>query len=112
WMSTWGPTSLDEAVATVPLVLTGLGFGLALAPVNAALLAVTPAAVHGVAAALLVVARMVGMLVGISALTTIGLRRYYAVEETLPSPRDLCDGAARCQAYTDALRGAGIAQLE
>lgn len=112
WMSTWGPTSLDEAVATVPLVLTGLGFGLALAPVNAALLAVTPAAVHGVASALLVVARMVGMLVGISALTTIGLRRYYAVEETLPSPRDLCDGASRCQAYTDALRGAGIAQLE
>ncbi|MDP9823427.1 MFS transporter [Nocardioides massiliensis] len=112
WMSTWGPTSLEEAVATVPLVLTGLGFGLALAPVNAALLAVTPAAVHGVASALLVVARMVGMLVGISALTTIGLRRYYAVEDGLASPRELCDGASRCQAYTDALRGAGIAQLE
>lgn len=112
WMSTWGPTSLEHAVASVPLVLTGLGFGLALAPVNAALLATTPAPVHGVASALLVVARMVGMLVGISALTTIGLRRYYAVEEQVASPRELCDGASRCQAYTDALRGAGIAQLE
>ena len=41
---------------------------------------------HGVTSALLVVARMVGMLVGISALTTIGLRRYYAVQVDLPPP--------------------------
>lgn len=112
WMSTWGPTSLEQWSATVPLVLTGLGFGLALAPVNAALLATTADAVHGVASALLVVARMVGMLVGISALTTIGLRRYYAVQDGIPSPRELCDGASRCEAFTDALREAGIAQLE
>ena len=64
----------------------GLGFGLALAPVNAALLAATADAVHGITSALLVVARMVGMLVGISALTTIGLRRYYAVQVDLPAP--------------------------
>ena len=31
------------------------------------------------------VARMVGMLVGISALTTIGLRRYYAEQADLPT---------------------------
>jgi MFS family permease len=77
WMSQWGAHSLENPVVTVPLLVTGLGFGLALAPVNAALLASTDAAVHGVASALLVVARMVGMLVGISALTTIGLRQYF-----------------------------------
>ena len=92
-MSTWGLTSLSRPVATVPLVLTGLGFGLALAPVNAALLAATADAVHGVTSALLVVARMVGMLVGISALTTIGLRRYYAVQVDLPAPADVCASA-------------------
>ncbi len=112
WMSTWGLTSLSHPVATVPLVLTGLGFGLALAPVNAALLAATDAAVHGVTSALLVVARMVGMLVGISALTTIGLRRYYAVQVDLPAPADVCATGTQCPAYTALLKGAGLEQLQ
>jgi MFS family permease len=113
WMSTWGATSLDSPMATVPLVLTGLGFGAAIAPVNAALLASTKSSVHGLASALLVVARMVGMLVGISALTTIGLRRFYAVSEDIPSTTVLCpDNPTDCQAYKDRLLDAGLAQLE
>jgi hypothetical protein len=112
WMSTWGPTSLESPWATVPLVAAGLGFGLALAPVNAALLAATPAAVHGVASALLVVARMVGMLVGISALTAVGLRRYYSVQADLPAPAEVCDGTTRCAEYTSLLKEAGLAQLQ
>ncbi len=111
-MSTWGLTSLASAVATVPLVLTGLGFGLALAPVNVALLAATADAVHGVTTALVVVARMVGMLVGISALTTLGLRRYYAVQVGLPAPADVCTSGTQCAAYTRLLKEAGLAQLE
>ncbi len=112
WMSGWGLESLADPVSTVPLVLGGLGFGLALAPVNAALLAATEDAVHGVASALLVVARMVGMLVGISALTTIGLRRYYSVQSDLPAPAEVCGGATRCAEYTTLLREAGLAQLQ
>jgi len=112
WMSQWTLTSLEHWVATVPLVLGGLGFGLALAPVNAALLAATADAIHGVASALLVVARMVGMLVGISALTTIGLRRYYAVSADVPPPMEVCNGKSRCAEYTDLLQTAGLAQLE
>jgi MFS family permease len=77
WMSTWGATSLDSPVSNVPLVLAGLGFGLALAPVNAAILATTRDDTHGIASALVVVARMIGMLVGISVLTTWGLARLY-----------------------------------
>ncbi len=111
WMSTWGLTSLEGVAASVPLVLTGLGFGLALAPVNAALLAATDDTVHGVSTALLVVARMVGMLVGISALTTVGLRRYYAVQVDLPSPGAVCPSGTQCTAYTRLLREAGLSQL-
>jgi hypothetical protein len=110
WMATWGLTSLDDAMATVPLVVGGLGFGLALAPVNAAVLAATEPAVHGVASAFVVVARMVGMLVGISALTTIGLRRYYAAQADLPTAREVCRTSTRCDAFTHLLKVAGIAQ--
>ncbi len=112
WMSTWGLETLSHPVATVPLVMAGLGFGLALAPVNAALLAATEDAVHGVASAFLVVARMVGMLVGISALTTIGLRRYYAVQVDLPTPTEVCGASTRCAEYTNLLKEAGLEQLQ
>ena len=95
---------------TSPLLLGGFGFGLALAPVNAALLASTDDDVHGLASALVVVARMVGMLVGISALTTIGLRRYYAEQADLPPAREVCDGESRCAEFTELLKVAGIAQ--
>ncbi|WP_122817753.1 MFS transporter [Nocardioides pantholopis] len=110
WMSTWEADALEHLSSNLPLVLTGLGFGLALAPVNAAVLASTEHVVHGVASALVVVARMVGMLVGISVLTTIGLRAYYAEQDDLPSVREVCDGKSRCPAFSDLLRDAGVAQ--
>lgn len=109
-MAQWDVDALRSWTATVPLLLGGLGFGLALAPVNAAVLAATDDDVHGLASALVVVARMVGMLVGISALTTVGLRRYYAEQADIPPVREVCDGKSRCDAFSDLLRQAGIAQ--
>lgn len=111
-MSLWGAQSLHHPDSSVVLALAGLGFGLALAPVNNALLAHTAASVHGVSSALLVVARMVGMLVGISALTTIGLRRFYAASGHIPTPEEVCGGTStRCSAYLDLLRDAALQQL-
>ncbi|KHL12861.1 MFS transporter [Mumia flava] len=111
-MASWEAGALDRLGATVVLVVAGLGFGLALAPVNAALLDATPTEVHGVASALVVVARMVGMLVGISVLTTLGLRAYYDAAAKIPSVDALCgEGAKVCDAYNDALIDAGVAQL-
>ncbi|MBW8750909.1 MAG: MFS transporter [Propionibacteriales bacterium] len=111
-MSRWDADQLHHHLSSgAVLALTGLGFGLALAPVNAALLASTDDAAHGVTSALLVVSRMVGMLVGISALTTIGLRRYYDVSAGFPSPSQVCGGRTRCDAYNDLLQAAGVQQL-
>jgi MFS family permease len=109
-MTRWGLTTIEEPIANLALVTGGLGFGLALAPINAALLAFTDDDVHGVASAFVVVSRMVGMLVGISALTTIGLRRYYAEQLAVPPVQEVCDGKSRCKAFSDLLRVAGIAQ--
>jgi MFS family permease len=109
-MTRWGLTTIEEPIANVALVTGGLGFGLALAPVNAALLAFTDDDVHGVASAFVVVSRMVGMLVGISALTTIGLRRYYSEQLAVPPVQEVCDGKSRCKEFSDLLRVAGIAQ--
>jgi MFS family permease len=106
-MARWDDASLTHPSSTLVLLLCGFGFGLALAPVNVALLAHTDAAVHGVATALVVVARMIGMLVGISALTTVGLRRFHAALATGRAPED----AALIQEHAVFVGAAGCAAL-
>ncbi|OIJ27426.1 MFS transporter [Nocardioides luteus] len=109
-MARWDADALRSASATVVLVTGGLGFGLALAPVNASILATTEQSMHGLTTSFTVVARMVGMLVGISALTTLGLRSYYAAQADLPSLSSVCTGGGMCEDYQDLLIGAAIAQ--
>ena len=107
-MTRWDERSLDGGWSFVVLLLAGLGFGLAIAPVNAVLLAVTGSDVHGTVSALAVVARTVGMLTGLSLLTAVALRRFNAEVDSLESPFELCPQApGDCPAY-DALVDAAI----
>jgi MFS family permease len=111
WMAQWGLYALDSVWATVPLVVAGLGFGMCVAPVNAALLGATASHVHGLASAFVVVSRMVGMLVGISALTTVGLRRFYAVSARVPPVQQVCGSSKICDEYLRRLKLAGVEQI-
>jgi MFS family permease len=111
-MTTWGERSLDGAWSTVVLLGAGLGFGLAIAPVNAVLLAVTGSDVHGSASALAVVARTVGMLAGLSLLTAVALRRFTAEVDAIGTPFQLCPQTpADCPAYDTATDAAILTQL-
>ncbi len=101
-MTSWTVASLGEGgVTTLTLAAAGFGVGLAIAPVNDAALADAPTTAHGTVSSLVVVARMVGMVVGLALLTAIGLRRFYEAVALLPDPGD-----------SQALLDAGVVQVQ
>ncbi|MFM8599308.1 MAG: MFS transporter [Mycobacterium sp.] len=95
WLvSKWGVDVLsarhDLGLVTLPafdtdLALAGIGLGLVIGPLTSAALRVVPAAQHGIASSLVVVARMTGMLIGVAALSAWGLYRFNQILATLPS---------------------------
>ncbi|HWU31923.1 MAG TPA: MFS transporter [Marmoricola sp.] len=109
--SRWDAHSLASVWVTLPLLLGGFGFGLALAPLNSALLAATDAAVHGLASAFAVVTRMIGMLVGVSVLTEIGLHHFYSASAHVTPDKVCPPGVIDCPAYIDQIQGAMIGQM-
>jgi len=96
WLvSQWGVDVLsarhDLVLFSLPtfdtdLALAGLGLGLVIGPLTSAALRVVPAAQHGIASSLVVVARMTGMLIGVAALSAWGLYRFNQIMATMPKP--------------------------
>jgi MFS family permease len=85
--------------ADIALGVCGLGFGIVIAPLTAAVLDLTRAQNHGLASSLVVLARVMGMLIGLSALTAFGLFRFRQIlgtpQLTDPDVRARVDHLAR-----------------
>ena len=103
-MSTWASNELSLHLgfvrqADLALGMCGLGLGIVIAPLTAAVLALTRGESHGLATSLVVLARTMGMLVGLSALTAFGLYRFHQILGTPvltdPSLRARVDHLAR-----------------
>ncbi|MGI8643325.1 MAG: MFS transporter, partial [Thermomicrobiales bacterium] len=72
----WQTLSRDQlSLAVRGLTVAGAGFGLVIAPIGASALGVMGAAGRGIGTGLLLVARLLGMTIGISTLTAFGIRR-------------------------------------
>ena len=113
-MTGWSETALGGGprLSDVELVACGIGFGLAIAPVNVAILGAVDSGVHALASALAVVARTIGMLAGLSALTAVALHRFYQAQAKIGSPIVLCPShPTSCPAYDNATTQAVITEL-
>ena len=73
-------------VMGIHLTFTGIGLGLTMAPIAAAVINASPAEHRGTSSALVIIFRLVGMTVGVSGITTIGLRRMQILSKQLMPP--------------------------
>ena len=76
FMSGW-ETEVEELRLTVPLAMAGLGFGLVIPPIGVSALSAAPSHYWGAAASLVTASRMVGMALGLAALSAWGIERFY-----------------------------------
>jgi len=89
-ISQW-PDHPSNALMTFDLLLTGLGFGLVIAPISATVIASAGERWMATGSALVTVMRMVGMMVGLSALSSWGIRRFNALMAGHPIPWQTSD---------------------
>ena len=94
FMSRWTLEIADPAL-TVHLAICGLGFGLVISPITTAVLNSVSEGERGIASALVTVMRMIGMIIGLSALSSWGMGHFHemtagmSLQDIIASPETL-----------------------
>jgi EmrB/QacA subfamily drug resistance transporter len=106
-MSRWGVTP-DQGPLWLSLGLAGFGFGLLIAPLSTAAVNFGGGGQEAASAAWFTVARLTGMAIGLSALTTWGLQRFDDLAGVIPLPiapagASAADAQKQLDAYSQAL---------
>jgi EmrB/QacA subfamily drug resistance transporter len=86
WMGATWTSDTSYPVFALQLALLGGGFGLTVAPTTSAVVDAAPSDQRGAAAAIVMVVRLLGLSVGLSALTAWGLSRFNNLRSTIELP--------------------------
>ncbi len=102
---------------TLHLAIAGLGFGLVIAPIMAQALTAAPQEYHATASSLVVVSRMLGMTLGLAALSAWGIEHFQALTSglalPLPEPgQSPAEAAARMAGYVSDVQAAGLSLFQ
>ena len=114
--STWD-IGVGEPQLTLHLAAAGLGFGLVIAPIASRAINAVSEDYRGTAASLVVVARMLGMTLGMAALSAWGVEHFQVLtaglESPLLQPGESADGLqARLGEYTTQVAAAGLSLFQ
>lgn len=85
FMSRWALYISDPEI-TLHLVSCGFGFGLVIAPLAAAVIDSVGGERRGIASSLVVMTRMIGMIIGLSTLTSWGMGHFHAMTAGMSLP--------------------------
>src|SRR5207253_10133995 len=121
WLMHLWPLNVNWAQITVSTLIGGLGFGLVIAPIGTTAINAASSRQIGMASSVVTVLRMVGMILGLAALTSWGLSRFRALAAGFKPPANVPAFSATYnalygtylikaahQVYTDIFLAAGI----
>ncbi len=114
WLVSGWDLEVNDPQLTWQLAVAGFGFGLVIAPLTAKALEMAAEEYRTTAAALVVVSRMMGMTLGLAALSAWGVEQFQiltaGVQLPLPLPGEATDVfLGRIAAYQEELNQAGLA---
>jgi EmrB/QacA subfamily drug resistance transporter len=108
---------IAEPALTIHLVMAGLGFGLVIAPILVQALTAVTEDYRGTAASLVVVSRMMGMTLGLAALSAWGVEHFQVLttglEFPLPTPGETPEALDfRVAEYSSSVNAAGLSLFQ